>query len=498
MRGPPVRRGCCRPSRCSSRSPSWRRVRHRGDPDTAPSTSPATELDPSDDLDDEIDEPIAPNTGLAGGDAPTSDQVVKAALIDVERVLGAHLRGPLRHPVPADLRRASGPTAPTPSSRRAASRPPSYEDIAENAFYCPAGDLIAWDDVEPHPGPLRRVRRLHPRHRVRPRVRPRHPDRAPATSGDTVHAGAPGRLLRRRVGPRRRGGQLRVLRAHASTTSTRRVAGFLALRDGVGTAAADPAAHGTGFDRIGSFVDGYELGVEHCAGYPDAARLRRAGRGRGALHTTPGGLRAGRQPAARPSSCRRSLEDLENFWTHPVRGARGWSGRRWRTSSRSTPTPTRCDCGGETYSGDVLVNASFYCVDDDTIYIDDVNLIPALNEIGDYAVATEIARQYAYAAQVRLGHRREHARHQPPRRLPHRRLRVERLRRRPAGHRPGALPLPRRPRRGRHRVPAQQRRQRGRRGRRRVRRHRLPALRRLPRRLPRPAPTPATQYLDEG
>ncbi len=49
------------------------------------------------------------------------------------------------------------------------------------------------------------------------------------------------------------------------------------------------------------------------------------------------------------------------------------------------------------------MNASFYCIDDDTIYIDDVNLTPALNEIGDYAVATEIARQYAYAAQVRLG-----------------------------------------------------------------------------------------------
>ena len=67
------------------------------------------------------------------------------------------------------------------------------------------------------------------------------------------------------------------------------------------------------------------------------------------------------------------------------------------------PGVAEVECGGETYSGDVLVNASFYCVDDDTIYIDDVNLIPALNEIGDYAVATEIARQYAFAAQVRLG-----------------------------------------------------------------------------------------------
>src|SRR5918995_231486 len=42
------------------------------------------ELDPSGDLEDEIDEPIAPDTGLEGGDAPTSDQVVEAALVDVD------------------------------------------------------------------------------------------------------------------------------------------------------------------------------------------------------------------------------------------------------------------------------------------------------------------------------------------------------------------------------------------------------------------------------
>ena len=67
------------------------------------------------------------------------------------------------------------------------------------------------------------------------------------------------------------------------------------------------------------------------------------------------------------------------------------------------PDVDEVECGGETFSGDILVNVSFYCVDTDTIYLDNVNLVPALYEIGDYAVATELARQYAYAAQVRLG-----------------------------------------------------------------------------------------------
>ena len=48
-------------------------------------------------------------------------------------------------------------------------------------------------------------------------------------------------------------------------------------------------------------------------------------------------------------------------------------------------------------------DASFYCVESDTIFLDGATLIPSLDEIGDYAVATEIARQYAFAAQARLG-----------------------------------------------------------------------------------------------
>src|SRR3546814_16883404 len=32
--------------------------------------------------------------------------------------------------------------------------------------------------------------------------------------------------------------------------------------------ARDPLAHGTGFDRIGSFSEGYEAGPERCAEYP--------------------------------------------------------------------------------------------------------------------------------------------------------------------------------------------------------------------------------------
>jgi predicted metalloprotease len=178
------------------------------------------------------------------------------------------------------------------------------------------------------------------------------------------------------------------------------IAGFLELRDGVGTAAADPAAHGTGFDRIGSFADGYRLGPEHCVDYPERARA--------------GDLVVVEVPFSDPDDFARGgnlpladlvptlLEDLEDFWSELFAA----QGRRWEPVAGVVPVDPRTDeveCAGDTYAGDELVDASFYCVASDTIYVDAVDLIPTLNEIGDYAVATEIARQHAFAAQVRLG-----------------------------------------------------------------------------------------------
>ena len=208
------------------------------------------------------------------------------------------------------------------------------------------------------------------------------------------------------------------------------VAGFLELRDGVGTAADDPAAHGTGFDRIGSFVDGYEQGVEHCAGYPDAARRPATSWSSRCPSPSPEDFeRGGNLPLAElvPSL----LEDLENFWTLLFQRA----GPRVDPGHRPRPDRPRRRRGGvrrrdlprRRARERVLLLRRLRT----RIYIDDVNLIPTLNEIGDYAVATEIARQYAFAAQVRLGIEESDLGDQPQRRLPHRRVRVERLPRQP-------------------------------------------------------------------
>ncbi|MFL6206032.1 MAG: neutral zinc metallopeptidase [Acidimicrobiales bacterium] len=354
------------------------------------------ELDPSDDLGDEIDEPIAPDTGLNGDEAPTSDQVVEAAITDVEAFWQRtyeDVYGEPYQPISGGFW-AYGPESEQPPC---GTPPPSYAEIAENAFYCPSDDLVAWDDVNLIPQlydefggfTLGIVFAHELGHAIQTRA---------GTAGPTVllelqadcFAGAWSRDVEQ--------GNSEFFELTVQDLD-KAVAGFLELRDGVGVAAGDPAAHGTGFDRIGSFVDGYEQGAGFCATYPD--RLES-----GDLvvvevpFTDPDDFeRGGNLPLSEllPSL----TEDLDNFWSLLFQER----GEEWTSVDvvRVDPDTDVVECGEDTYRGASLVNASFYCVASDTIYIDEVHLIPTLDEIGDYAVATEIARQYAFAAQERLG-----------------------------------------------------------------------------------------------
>jgi predicted metalloprotease len=350
-------------------------------------------FDPSGDL----DERIAPDTGLDDGEAPTSDQVVEAALTDVQafwRRTFEDVYGSQYRPIAGGFWAYGPDTAQPPCGNP----PPRYTDIAENAFYCPGDDLIAWDNVNLIPDlyeefggfTLGIVFAHEFAHAIQTRAVTRGPTILLELQADCF-AGAWARDVEE-------GGS-----DHFELTVDdldKALAGFLELRDGVGTAAEDPAAHGTGFDRIGSFVDGFERGAEHCAGYPEALAAGELVIVEVPFTSADDFERGGNLPLNElvPSL----LEDLESFWTVVFEG----EDREWTPVADFVALDPDVDevvCGDETYSGEVLVNASFYCADDDTVYIDGVNLVPTLNQIGDYAVATEIARQYAFAAQVRMG-----------------------------------------------------------------------------------------------
>jgi predicted metalloprotease len=369
-----------------------------GDPDDLGLSFEGDEgFEPEGDLDEEIDEPIAPDTGLDGEDAPTSDQVVEAALVDVDAFWSRtyeDLYGDPYEPISGGF----WPYGPDSEQPPCGNPPPSYEEVAGNAFYCPTADLIAWDNVNLVPGmyeefggfTLGIVFAHEFGHAIQARSR---------TVGDTIMTELQADCFAGAWTADVEAGNSEFFEVTLNDLD-KAVAGFLELRDGVGTAAEDPAAHGTGFDRIGSFVEGYEQGAARCVDYPGEYESGELVVVEVPFTDQEDFDRGGNLPLDELAPILRA--DLENFWTVLFEEA----GETWTPVTDVIgvdPEVDEVECAGQTFTGDDLVNASFYCIDSDTIFFDAVNLIPALNEIGDYAVATEIARQYAFAAQVRLG-----------------------------------------------------------------------------------------------
>ena len=355
-------------------------------------------FDVEDDLGDQIDDPIAPGTGLDGEDAPSSDEVVQAALIDVDAFWDREYEDLYGDPYQT-IEGGYWPYGPDSEQPPCGDPAPDYGDIAENAFYCPGADLVAWDNVNLVPGmyeefggfTLGIVFAHEFGHAIQTRA---------TVEGDTIMTELQADCFAGAWTSDVAEGNSEFFKLELDDLD-KAIAGFLDLRDTVGTAAEDPQAHGTGFDRIGAFTDGFESGLEQCAAYPDLYDA-------GELVITESEFtdqedfeRGGNMDISTVEAQETILSDLQNFW-EVVFGELGQTWEPVDGINAFDPASETVTCGEDTYEGDILENASFYCVPDDSVYID-ANLVGALNEVGDYAVVTELARQFAYAAQVKLG-----------------------------------------------------------------------------------------------
>jgi predicted metalloprotease len=269
----------------------------------------------------------------------------------------------------------------------------SYQDIAANALYCPDEDLIAWDRVGLIPD-------LHERF-------------GPLTVG-AIMAHEFAHAVQARAGVQGSPLMLEMQAdcfagAWAADASQRidlfstdgdaldlAIGGLLELRDVVGVSASDPNAHGSGFDRVSAFQDGFNSGGAVCGRYEDAPPPVVA-----IPFVSVNDLnQGGNLPLDRLMTP--LLADLEAFFAQLVTT----EGGRWDPVDGVVPVEPATalvTCGDQELTGDDLVLASFYCVPDDIIYLDSTGLIASLDRIGDFAVAAELARQYAFAAQAKLG-----------------------------------------------------------------------------------------------
>ena len=170
------------------------------------------------------------------------------------------------------------------------------------------------------------------------------------------------------------------------------LAGILQLRDTPGTSNIDPNAHGSGFDRVGAFQDGYDNGPQKCKDYRDddpmVVELP--------FNDEEDAARGGDAPY--DSIINGVPYDLEDYWTQvypELTDGEAWVPVRGLEPFDPADPPM---CGDSPAEGYVL----FYCVPDDYIGWDNTETMPEVyRQGGDFAVATLLATQYALAAMSR-------------------------------------------------------------------------------------------------
>jgi predicted metalloprotease len=172
------------------------------------------------------------------------------------------------------------------------------------------------------------------------------------------------------------------------------LAGILELRDTPGTSNIDPSAHGSGFDRVGAFQDGYDNGIEKCKDYRDDEPM--------VLELPFNDVQDAANDGNAPydSIVNGVPYDLEDYWTHVYPELT--DGKTWPAGPKLEPFAPGSppNCGDQSAEGYVL----FYCVPDDYVGWDNDETMPTVyKQGGDYAVATLLATQYGLAALSRLG-----------------------------------------------------------------------------------------------
>jgi predicted metalloprotease len=301
-----------------------------------------------------------------------------------------------------DLQGGYHPYGPDTEMPPCGSPPPQYEEIANNAFYCPEEDLIAWDEATLMPelaeqfGPFTvGVVLAHEfGHAVQPRggVPADLPTILFENQADCF-AGAWTRWI-----AEGNSGDFSVDEDTLDAT----LAGIISFSDAPGTEAADPMAHGLGFDRVSAFQDGWENSATKCAEYPDNPPQTVE------IPFSQGDLETGGNMSLEDEGGQEGLftliernlnlyydllfQDLGQTWT-PVEDLKVVD-----------PSSDEVTCDGETLSGEDLEFASLYCEQENIVVLDGEGLVQQLNDdIGDFAVGAEVTRLYSRAAQVQLG-----------------------------------------------------------------------------------------------
>ena len=263
-------------------------------------------------------------------------------------------------------------------------------EVAGNAFYCSTEDVVAWDAQELLPDLQSRfgdfVIPVVMAHEFGHAVQARSNFTARTLTRELqadCFAGAWARHAKDND----------VFDVTAADMDTA-LAGVLDLRDNPGTPARDPNAHGSGFDRVSAFQDGFDNGLSRCKDYRDDEPMVLDL----PFNDVEDAAREGNAPY--DSIVNGVPYDIEDYFTQVYPELTG--GQEWAPLRSIEPFAPQSPpvCGDTPAEGYVL----FYCVPDDYVAWDNVVGMPRVyDQGGDYAVAALLATQWGLAALNRLG-----------------------------------------------------------------------------------------------
>jgi predicted metalloprotease len=289
---------------------------------------------------------------------------------------------------------AGGFFASTPESQTGPKCAQSYDDVAGNAFYCKLDDSVAWDaqgllpDLKDKFGDF--VIPVVLAHEWGHAVQQRSGffDQNEITVSSELQADCfAGAWAKHAQGDK--------VFDVSNGDLDNALAGILSLRDTPGTTVDNtPDAHGSGFDRVSAFQDGYDNSVKKCKGYKDGTPPVIELPFNDALDEAAGG------DAPYATIVNDVPYDMEDYWTQVYPELT--EGQQWEPVKGLEPFEASSppDCGGNSTKGLVL----FYCKLDDYIAWDNVDRLPEIyKEAGDYAVATLLATEFGQAAMQRMG-----------------------------------------------------------------------------------------------
>ena len=275
---------------------------------------------------------------------------------------------------------------------------PDITELLDNAFYCPPSDAVVWDQEKFMPDLAEKYGNFTVAvvvahewgHAIQDRAQFQGASVTTELQADCF-AGAWVRHVK--------AGDSKLFSVTTDQLDEA-LAGILSLRDAPGGVADDPSAHGSGFDRVGAFQDGFESGVTRCAEFTDGDPAPYEFPFSDVNEQNSGGDLQLTGPSDNPGIIDLAFPSLDAFWTDTFPTISG--GKKWSPLTDpiafSSDDPPKCD--GDPIKGYVL----FVCIPDRYVGYESSQTIPAVyQQGGDFAVATLFATQYGLDVVDQLG-----------------------------------------------------------------------------------------------